>query len=229
MNHIVGNQSFASDTSKRTPKQWAYGLFILFIGLTIAHLGVSLFLVSELGSDTFTVMIQGIARTVGLSIGTCHVILLLILMVVMAVTTRGYVKPGTFVCAFFGGWIIDLFLWVMGDSVSAASPMWIRIAVMLAGCVILSFGMSIVIESNSGTGPNDLIAIILTDKISEKKPIQFRYVRIICDICFVVAGFALGGQIGIGTVAAAFLIGPLVQFFLPRSGRLIRISEMERK
>lgn len=217
----MGEKKFASDTRNRSTKEWIQGLVTLFIGLTIAHLGVSLFLVSELGSDTFTVMIQGISLTAGLSIGTVHVVALILLMTVMLLTTKGYVKPGTVVCAFCGGWIIDFFLWVIGDKISASSPMWLRVIVMLAGVVVLSMGMSVVIESNSGTGPNDLIAIILTDKINEKKPVQFRVVRIMCDICFIVLGFLLGGKVGIGTVAAAFLVGPAVQFFLPKSRAVI--------
>lgn len=217
----MGKEQFAVDTSKRSIKQWTQGLITLFLGLTIAHLGVALFLISELGSDAFTVMIQGIAVSIGLSIGTVHVAALILLMVIMAATTKGYVKPGTVVCAFCGGWIIDLFVWAFQDYVSVNSPIGIRIITMLAGCVILSFGMSIVIESNSGTGPNDLIAIILTDVISKKKPIQFQFVRVTCDVCFIIVGFLLGGKLGIGTVAAAFLIGPIAQFFLPRSRMLI--------
>ena len=62
--------TFAVDTRNRSLKQWGEGLFALFVGLTIAHLGVSLFLVSELGSDAFTVMIQGIATSIdALSVG----------------------------------------------------------------------------------------------------------------------------------------------------------------
>lgn len=218
----MGKETFAVDTRNRSLKQWIQGICTLFVGLTIAHLGVSLFLVSELGSDAFTVMIQGISGKMGLSIGTVHVMALVFLMITMVLTTRGYIKPGTIVCAFCGGWIIDLFLWIIGECVSAASPMWIRIMVMLAGCIILSFGMSIVIESNSGTGPNDLIAIILTDKLNIKWNVQFRTVRIICDICFALTGYLLGGRVGIGTIAAAFLVGPTVQFFIPKSRKMIR-------
>jgi len=218
----MSQKGFASDTSKRTPKQWAQGLTALVAGLTIAHLGVSLFLVSELGSDTFTLLIQGISRVCGLTIGTCHVIALILLMGIMLLTTKGYVKPGTFICAFCGGWIIDLFLWIIGDSVSAASPMAVRVISMLAGCVILSLGMSMVIRSNSGTGPNDLIAIILTDKLNSRFKIGFRWVRIACDVIFTVAGILLGGTFGIGTIAAAVIIGPLVQMFLPVSEKIIK-------
>ena len=63
-------------------------LIILLIGLTIAHLGVTLFLLSELGTDTFTVFIQGLSRVFGLTVGTVHVIVLCILMVIMLLTTK---------------------------------------------------------------------------------------------------------------------------------------------
>lgn len=214
-------QTFASDTSNRTMKEWIIGLIVLFIGLTIAHLGVTLFVLSNLGIDTFTIFVQGISETVGLTIGTCHVIILIALMIIMLITTKGYIKPGSVVCAFCGGWIIDFFMWVFKDLVTDSSTFVFRFIVMILGCIILSFGMSIVIESHSGTGPNDLIAIILTDKLQPILHLQFRWVRIICDVFFIVVGVLLGGTFGIGTIAAAFLTGPIVQFFLPISRKII--------
>ena len=93
-------QTFASDTSQRSITDWIRALLVLLLGLIIAHLGVTLFLLSALGTDTFTVFIQGLSRVAGLSVGTVHVIVLCILMVLMLLTTKGYVKPGTIVCAF---------------------------------------------------------------------------------------------------------------------------------
>ena len=211
--------TFAADTSRRTPGQWAAALAVLLAGLVIAHLGVALFLRSALGTDTFTVLIQGLARTVGLSVGTVHVIALCLLMAVMLLTTKGYVKPGTVVCAFCGGPIIDFFTWALEHYVNEASHMALRVGSMALGCVILSLGMSVVIQSRAGTGPNDLIAIILSDKLPR---LQFRWVRVGCDLVFVALGFLLGGTVGVGTLAAALVIGPLVQFWLPRSGRIIK-------
>ncbi len=213
---------FAVDTSKRNVKQWAQGLLVLFVGLTIAHLGVSMFLVSKLGTDTFTILIEGISKLVGLSIGTCHVIALVLLMVIMLLTTKYYVKPGTIVCALCGGWIIDFFLRVFKPIINAQTPLELRAIIMIAGCIVLSFGMSIVIESNSGTGPNDLIAIVLTDKLSTKwSMIKFRFVRVTCDVLFTAIGYLLGGEFGAGTIIAALLIGPIVQFFLPINRKII--------
>ena len=48
---------------KRSGKEWGLRIVILMIGLTIAHLGVTLFLLSDLGSDPFNVLIQGVFRT----------------------------------------------------------------------------------------------------------------------------------------------------------------------
>ncbi|NLL80595.1 MAG: hypothetical protein GX234_12585 [Clostridiales bacterium] len=213
------NTQFAADTSNRTIKEWILALLVLLIGLTIAHLGVSLFLLSNLGTDTFTIFIQGLALTIGLSVGTVHVIILCLIMFIMLFTTRGYIKPGTVICAFCGGPIIDLFNWILTPYIHAGSSLPIRIGAMLAGCIILSLGMSVVIASNAGTGPNDLVALVLTDKL---KRFQFRTVRIGCDLFFVIIGFVLGGTLGAGTLAAALLTGPLVQFWLPKSSRIIR-------
>lgn len=210
---------FASDTSGRSAADWAKALVVLLVGLTVAHLGVTLFLQSALGTDTFTVFIQGLSRVFGLTVGTVHVIVLCILMVLMLATTKGYVKPGTVVCAFCGGPIIDLFTWMLQGVINEASPMALRIVSMLVGCVVLALGMSIVINSNAGTGPNDLVAIILSDKLEK---IEFRWVRVGCDLFFVAAGFLLGGTVGVGTVVAAFCTGPLVQFWLPKTEAPIR-------
>jgi uncharacterized membrane protein YczE len=212
-------RKFAADTSGRSIGDWIKALLILLIGLTIAHLGVTLFLQASLGTDTFTVFIQGLSRLSGLTVGTVHVIVLCILMVVMLLTTKGYVKPGTVVCAFCGGPIIDFFTWLLGGLINGSSPLPVRIVSMLAGCVILALGMSVVINSNAGTGPNDLVALILSDRLPR---IQFRWVRIFCDVFFVAAGFFLGGTVGAGTIAAVCLTGPLVQFWLPRSAGPVR-------
>lgn len=203
---------------KRSLKEWVVRLLLMLLGLTIAHLGVTLFILPALGSDPFTIFVQGWAHQTGLTIGACHVILLCLLMVVMLLTTKGYVLPGTVVCSFFGGPIIDLFSWLLRDLVNPASPMVLRVLSMLAGCVVLAAGMSLVIKSDAGTGANDLVAVILTDKLNR---FQFRWVRVACDVFFAATGFLLGGVLHIGSLAAALLVGPFAQFFFPTMQRFV--------
>ncbi|MCC8136870.1 MAG: YitT family protein [Clostridiales bacterium] len=204
--------NFSKDTSGRSLLGWCEALIVLFLGLTVAHLGISLFLLASFGSDPFTVMVQGIALTAGVSVGTVHVIISTLLMAVMFLTTKGYVMPGTVICAFCGGPIINFFSWLLSPVLSGSSPLPLRLLGVVLGCVILALGMSVVINSEAGTGPNDLIAMILTDRL---KRFQFRWVRMACDLCFLIAGFLLGGVVGVGTLVAVFLVGPCAQLWLP--------------
>lgn len=215
-------EQFACDTSNRSFGTWVKALIVLFIGLAIAHLGVTLFLLSDLGTDTFTVFAQGLARKAGWSVGMMQMTTVCVLMVIMLFTTKGYVKPGTVVCAVCGGPIIDFFTMLLGGYINADSSMVLRVLSVVAGCVILALGMSIVINSNAGTGPNDLVAIILSDKINQVKKVEFRWVRMACDVVFVILGFLLGGTVGAGTIVAVFLTGPTVQFWLPKTKKIIR-------
>lgn len=69
--------------------------------------------------------------------------------------------------------------------------------------------MTIVIKSEAGTGPNDLVALVLSEK-SQKK---FGQIRIAVDIAFALTGVLLGGTVGLGTVICAFVVGPVAVFF----------------
>lgn len=212
-------------TSKRSMKEIFVRVIILFVGLTIAHLGVTLFLLADLGADPFNVLIQGLFRTVlsltGMEVlthGYTHVAVSLFIIAVLLLTDKSYVKIGTVICMVCGGPIIDFFTWLLGGFIHAGNPFVIRIVVLALGCVILAFGMTIVIKSDSGTGPNDLVAIVISDKM--KKP--FGMIRIIVDVCFVLFGFVLGGAVGIGTLICAGLVGPVAGIFLPKSEKMVQ-------
>lgn len=192
-------------------------LIILVVGLTIAHLGVTLFLLSNLGSDPFNVLIQGISNVLPLSHGTCHQIICFLILGILLFIARSYIKTGTFICMFFGGPIIDFFTWLLSGLINDSSSMVVRFISLILGCFILAFGMTIVIKSNAGTGPNDLVGVVLSDKT--KKP--FGICRVIVDFSFVIIGVLLGGIFGVGTIVCAFLIGPIADRFLPVSEKLV--------
>lgn len=204
-------------TSKRELSEYIKRLLILVLGLTIAHLGVTLFLLSNLGSDPFNVLIQGIANILPLSHGTCHQIICFLILGILLFVACSYIKAGTFICMFFGGPIIDFFSWLLGGFINDSSSIIIRFISLILGCFILAFGMTIVIKSDAGTGPNDLVGVVISDKLH--KP--FGIVRVIVDFSFVIIGVLLGGIFGVGTIVCAFLIGPIADRFLPVSEKLV--------
>ncbi len=200
-------------------------LAALFVGLIIAHFGVTLFLLVNLGADPFNVMIQGLRLLViktGLiepTHGTVHMCISLFIIVVLLIIDKSYVKAGTVVCMFCGGPIIDFFTWILSGFAIGQTSLFTKVIILVLGCVILAFGMSIVIRSEAGTGPNDLVAVVISDKSGKR----FGLVRIITDVSFVLIGFILGGKFGIGTVICAFLVGPVAEFCMPFSQAFVNM------
>ncbi len=197
---------------------------ILIIGLTIAHFGVTLFVLSNLGTDPFNVLVRGLFVTLkeltGLSFlthGRVHIASCLLIIAVLIFVDRSYIKIGTVLCMIFGGPIIDIFTVVLAPVFEMFYNLPFRFIALLLGCIILAYGMTIVIKSDAGTGPNDLVAIVISDK-SKKK---FSIIRIAVDLLFVIIGYFLGGVVGIGTVICAFCIGPVAGFFLPVNEKLV--------
>lgn len=195
----------------------AVRVVLLLIGLWIAHLGVTLFLQTNLGSDPFNVFVQGLFRAIpwpewaGMTHGRVHLLVSLLIMVVLLVVDRSYVGIGTVLCMALGGPIIDVYTLWLAPFLNETLPLAVRVPMLAVGCVILAFGMTIVIRSQAGTGPNDLVAVVLSDKSG--KP--FGPVRIGVDLTFALVGFALGGVVGIGTIICAFLVGPAAQLVFP--------------
>lgn len=221
---------------KRSFKEMLVRVVILMIGLTIAHLGVTLFILSDLGNDPFNVFVQGVFRTlmggfteetvpplnlgllsIPLTHGNTHMAISFFIILVLLIVDRKYVKIGTLLCMFCGGPIIDVFTLLLKPLFEAMSSTVFNVSMLAAGCVILAYGMTIVIKSDAGTGPNDLVAVVISDKMKWK----FSIVRIAVDACFVGIGLLLGGNALYGTVICAFLVGPVAGIFLPINEKLI--------
>ena len=205
-----------------TRRELAVRVVLLLVGLCVAHLGVTLFLQSDLGSDPFNVFVQGLFRGIpwpafaAMTHGRTHLLVSLVILLVLLAVDRSYVGIGTVLCMALGGPIIDVYTLWLSPVIHGGLPLPLRLALLVAGCVILAFGMTIVIRSQAGTGPNDLVAVVLSDKL--RKP--FGPVRIGVDLTFALVGLALGGVVGLGTVICAFLVGPAAQLFFPISQRL---------
>ena len=159
---------------KRSVKEWLIRVALLMIGLIIAHLGVTLV---DLGSDPFNVLIQGIFRRLdaislipGLTHGRVHIAISLLIIFVLLAVDRSYIKIGTLLCMIFGGPIIDFFSLILNPIIGKVTALPVRIIILALGCVILAFGMTIVIKSDAGT-------VVISDKLKKK----FSIMRIIVD------------------------------------------------
>lgn len=211
-------------SEKQRLRTWGVRVALLLVGLCIAHLGVTLFLQTELGADPFNVFVQGLFRVLPwpgvMTHGRVHLLVSLVILVSLLKADRHYVGVGTVLCMALGGPIIDVYTAWLSPVLHGGLPLPVRLGMLVAGCGILAFGMTIVIRSQAGTGPNDLVAVVLSDKL--QKP--FGPVRVAVDCAFAGTGWALGGVLGLGTVVCAVLVGPTAQLCFPVSERLCRAA-----
>ena len=119
---------------KRSIKEIGIRIVILFIGLTIAHLGVTLFLLANLGADPFNVFVQGIFRTTSQipgwplqTHGNTHIAICFLIILALLFIDRTYIKIGTVLCMIFGGPIIDFFTAILSDPFENVNSLVLKI------------------------------------------------------------------------------------------------------
>ena len=103
------------------------------------------------------------------------------------------------------GLVIDLVLHVVPEPDLLAA----RIPLLVVGILVTGLGMGLYIGAGLGPGPRDGL---MTGLAAKGFPLWA--VRTVLELTALAAGWVLGGNVGIGTVAFAFSIGPLGQFFL---------------
>jgi uncharacterized membrane protein YczE len=160
---------------------------------------------AQLGLDPWDVLHQGLARTTGLGIGTWAIIVSFGVLV-MWMPLRQRPGLGTLANALIVGAVIDLLL-------SVAHPphaMWARAALLAGGVGGNGVATGLYIGAGLGPGPRDGLSVGIAARGH-----SMRLVRTTIEAAVLVTGLALGGTVGVGTLAYALLIGPITHVTIP--------------
>ena len=188
----------------------------LFIGLFLYGIGIALIVRGAVGVAPWDVLTQGIDSHVHLGFG---LVTTLISGVVLLLWIPLRQKPGvgTVANALLVGPAADVGLWL----VPAGLDLWVRVLLFAAGLVLLAVASGIYIGADLGPGPRDGLMTGLHARTGW--PIWVVRTGIEGSVLFV--GWLLGGNVGLGTVAFALLVGPLCQWTLPLFARPARESD----
>ncbi|MGB5824784.1 MAG: hypothetical protein WBH44_11985 [Proteocatella sp.] len=180
----------------------------LLTGTTLISLGVAIFLKSGLGADPFSLFCLGLSSTLGISFMAVQWLVNIIILSGVYFIDVKKIYIATIINMIAIAPLIAAFV-VMLSRFPDGSGLTQNLVIVSAGCVVLSAGAGMYIASNLGFAPYDLVAIIA----AEKKQIHYRWARVGTDTLCVLIGSAMGEAFGIGTVIAAFCMGPLIEFF----------------
>jgi uncharacterized membrane protein YczE len=178
----------------------------LGFGLLLFALGIVLLLESGLGLSPWDVLNQGISDRTALSFGTANVVVaLLVLVLGWALGAR--IGPGTVANALLIGLMVDALLAFDRFQDLDGGPLALRVALLVVGIAVIGVGTGLYIGAGLGAGPRDSLMLVL----ARRSGVRIGIVRGALEAAVTVLGFALGGTVGIGTLAFVLGIGPAVE------------------
>ena len=174
----------------------------LVVGLCLFGAGDALIVRAALGNSPWTVLAQGVAKHSALSIGTATIVTS---FVVLAIWIPLRQKPGlgTLMNAVVIGLAIAVTLRLLPGHPSDVA----RAALVLGGIAVVGLGSGLYLTARLGPGPRDG----LMTGLHRRTGLSLRLVRTGIEGSATVGGFALGGRVGVGTLAFVVLICPTVQ------------------
>ncbi|MDX1467809.1 MAG: hypothetical protein R3258_00555 [Acidimicrobiia bacterium] len=177
----------------------------LSVGLILFGFGIGLMLESGLGVPPWDVLHQGLAVQFGTTVGIMS-IFVSVAVLLLWLPLRERFGVGTVLNAIIIGIVIDVSVAILpaGEGLVA----WLMVA---GGMLIIGLATGMYIGANLGPGPRDG----LMTAIARRGP-SIRVTRWGIEIIVLLVGWLMGGTFGIGTVAFALGMGPIVHITLPR-------------
>jgi uncharacterized membrane protein YczE len=177
----------------------------LFVGLSLYGFSLAMIVESRLGNTPWDVFHQGLGNHLGLDFGT---VLIIVGAAVLLLWIPLRQRPGI-------GTVSNVVLVGLAASLSlrvlpTPSLMTFRIAYLVGGILFCGIASGIYIGARLGPGPRDGLMTGLA-----ARGLSIRFARTGIEVAVVLAGYLLGGTLGIGTLLFAVTIGPLIQLFLP--------------
>ncbi|WP_166375904.1 YczE/YyaS/YitT family protein [Aeromicrobium phragmitis] len=189
-------------------------LLRLLVGLWLYGATMAMMVRAGLGLNPWDVLHEGITRHVPVSFGVVTAAVgALVLLAWIPLRQRPGV--GTVLNVIVIGVAVDATLAV----VSQPSALLPSVALLVGGVVGNAFAGALYVSADLGAGPRDGLWVALVARTGR----SVRLVRTCLELSVLALGWALGGTVGIGTVAYALAVGPLAQRFL----RLLRWSGSE--
>ena len=184
---------------------------ILFFGLSIFGLGDALLVQSNIGNAPWTVFAEGLSLKTGWTLGFSTFIISIFVLLAWIPLRE---KPG------FGTLsnivLIATFIQVGVSIFPEQDSYFSGVLYVLLGIMLVGIGSSLYITCGLGPGPRDGAMT----GIHNATGVRVGRVRLAIEVTVLIAGWLMGGTVGLGTLLFALLIGHSVAISLGVVARL---------
>ena len=189
----------------RTPGAILLNMLIAAASLFVNGFGVYLTIQANIGAGPWDVLNIGLSRSLGILYGTASIAVSLSILLI-DILLKEPIGIAMFIDAVVVGKSVDFFNWI--HAVPACQSLWTGIPVMVAGLFILAYTQYTYMIASLGCGPRDTLLVGLAKRV---KRVPIGAVSIALLSTAILAGWLLGGPVGIGTLLCAFGTGPIMQ------------------
>lgn len=175
----------------------------LLVGLALIGTGIAFTKQANLGLGPWDVLGDGVAQLTGIQFGMVSIIIGA-LVLLLWIPIREKPGVGTIANVVLVGLFTDMALAV----VRSASGVLLQSVWLITGLLLIGLGSVLYLGSQLGAGSRDGLMLGL----SRKTGWSLHLTRTALEVTVLVAGWFLGGAVGVGTVFVALTIGPVVQF-----------------
>ena len=204
-----------------SPDRPARRLAMYLGGCLCFSLGVKLFIDADLGVDPFHAMTIGLVQAVDvpyLQIGFMDGIVTAVLLIVWTIWNRRLPPLTIFVTMLVIGFLIDAWNWLGLDTSALVGS---RALPLLGGLLLNAYGSSLIIMSGIGIRVVDLVALSLVKHLGTR----FYVSKLALEAGFLLAGFLLGGPVGIAAAAFVCVVGPFVEPLIWANRRFLKLPD----
>ena len=178
----------------------------ILVGLVMFGVGIGTLFLADLGVGPWDVLHDALAGLIDRQPGTVIIGLGLVLLVLVA-ALRQPIGPATVANVVIIGSTVNALMAVVEPPSSAA----VRALLVVTAPILVAFGTMLYLGAGLGTGVRDGLMTALVDA-----GLSIRTARTCLEVTVLMGGGALGGSYGVGTLAFALLVGPLLQVFRHR-------------
>lgn len=194
------------EPARTPPAIWVRRWVQLLAGLVAYGVAIGFMLRAGIGVPPWDVLAQGITGQTGMPFGlVVNLVGALVLLLWIPIRQRPGV--GTVLNVLLIGPSAELGLWLMPQQ----TVPWQQGVVFAGGLALLALATGLYVGARLGPGPRDGLMTGLHARTGW--PIWV--VRTGIEVTVLTLGAVLGGQLGVGTLAFALLIGPMVNVTLP--------------
>ena len=178
----------------------------LNVGLVLFGVGIWLGLQAALGVGPWDVLAGGLSEHLGTPFGRTAIgVSVVVLVIGLAVGVRPGL--GTVLNVVVIGAVVDVLLGTPLLDALEDRSLALRLLGTAGGIASVAAGSALYLGAHLGPGPRDGLMVALVQRTGWPVGVC----RALLELTVLVGGVALGGPVGLGTLAFAFGIGPAVQ------------------